>query len=552
MCHKTHGAQERGDEEFTNRVFNDTNGGQGSQAGKTFKNQQTLTERTGAFKDRVTRELRRHTWDQIKQSDMREKLGHRTGGANTQNSPGAWHYSPLPEGASSHRGTTEGGKRVGTKAEAQEEDEHPGGGRLTETREVKEGGAREETGGTRSRRRTAGPRPQPWWPTVEEPEAEPEQLRTKAEPEGRGSPVELVDRWVTVEGRELGAEVDHGARAAMAERGARAAMVEQGAWEASMAGSPPPKKLLGKLFISGGHSGGADAGGRSGGADVRGSGEPDGTSRGSGEPDGTSRGSGEPDGTSRGSGEPDGTSRGTGEPDGTSRGTGEPDGTSRGSGEPDGTSRRELDGTSRGSGELDGTSRGSGGRWRGAGTGEPDETSRGTGELDGTSRGTGELDGTSSGSGELDGTSRGSGELDGTSRGNGELDGTCRGTGGRRRGAGTGGRWRGVGTGESEAPSGLDGTSGDDGERRGGISYSSSVSQSIKSPSMSSSPRCTDQLHLRRGAGGGAPLRTHTIHGGLPCGGHCRRLSHLIWRVGLYFRDDHAGGGGIWAGGGVP
>ncbi len=54
------------------------------------------------------------------------------------------------------------GKRVGTKVEAQEEDEHPGGDRLTETREVtKEGGAREETGGTRSRRRTAGPRPQP-------------------------------------------------------------------------------------------------------------------------------------------------------------------------------------------------------------------------------------------------------------------------------------------------------------------------------------------------------------------------------------------------------
>ncbi len=31
---------------------------------------------------------------------------------------------------------------------------------------------------------------------------------TKAEPEGRGSPVELVDRWVTVEARELGAEVE--------------------------------------------------------------------------------------------------------------------------------------------------------------------------------------------------------------------------------------------------------------------------------------------------------------------------------------------------------
>ncbi len=87
--HTEHRNTERGGEEFTNRVFNDTNGGQGSQAGKTFKDQPTLTERTGAFKDRITRELRRHTWDQIKQSDMREKLGHRTGGANTQNSPGA-------------------------------------------------------------------------------------------------------------------------------------------------------------------------------------------------------------------------------------------------------------------------------------------------------------------------------------------------------------------------------------------------------------------------------------------------------------------------------
>ncbi len=36
--------------------------------GMTFKDQQTLTERTGAFKDRLKRELRRHSWDQIKQS----------------------------------------------------------------------------------------------------------------------------------------------------------------------------------------------------------------------------------------------------------------------------------------------------------------------------------------------------------------------------------------------------------------------------------------------------------------------------------------------------
>ncbi len=52
------------------------------------------------------------------------------------------------------------------------------------------------------------------------------------------------------------------------------------------------------------------------------------------------------------------------------------------------------------------------------------------------------------------------------------------------------------------------GTSRDDGERRGGSSNSSSVSQSIKPP--------------------GAPLRAHTVHGWLPRGGHCCRLSHLI------------------------
>ncbi len=47
------------------------------------------------------------------------------------------------------------------------------------------------------------------------------------------------------------------------------------------------------------------------------------------------------------------------------------------------------------------------------------------------------------------------------------------------------------------------------------------------------------QLHLRHGAGGRAPLHTHTVHGRLPRGGHCRWLSHLIGWVGLYFRDDH-------------
>ncbi len=35
-----------------------------------------------------------------------------------------------------------------------------------------------------------------------------------------------------------------------------------------------------------------------------------------------------------------------------------------------------------------------------------------------------------------------------------------------------------------------------------------------------------------------APLHAHTVHGWLPRGGHCHWLSHLIWRVGLNFRDD--------------
>ncbi len=40
------------------------------------------------------------------------------------------------------------------------------------------------------------------------PEAKRGRRPTKAEPEGRGSPVELVDRRVTVEERKLGAEVE--------------------------------------------------------------------------------------------------------------------------------------------------------------------------------------------------------------------------------------------------------------------------------------------------------------------------------------------------------
>ncbi len=36
------------------------------------------------------------------------------------------------------------------------------------------------------------------------------------------------------------------------------------------------------------------------------------------------------------------------------------------------------------------------------------------------------------------------------------------------------------------------------------------------------------QLTLSRGAGGGAPLRAHTVRGILPRGGRCCRLTHLV------------------------
>ncbi len=94
-----------------------------------------------------------------------------------------------------------------TKEEAQEDDGHPGGGWQTETREAtKEGGAREETGGTQSRRRTAGPRPQPWWwPTVEPTEGGAIQERWPPTPEGRPMATEQVVEVETNINRKTGA-----------------------------------------------------------------------------------------------------------------------------------------------------------------------------------------------------------------------------------------------------------------------------------------------------------------------------------------------------------
>ncbi len=150
---------------------------------------------------------------------------------------------------------------------------------------------------------------------------------------------------------------------AMVDPGTQEAMAEHGAWETFMAGSPPQKNFLGRLFISGGRFGGVVA-------------------RGSGEPDGTSRDSGEPDGTSRGSGEPDRASRGTG---GRWRGAGTV-GRRRGAG----TGGRSVGTASRGcSGSADSRGHsGSANSWGCSGCANYNK-------LDGTSGNDGELDGTS-------------------------------------------------------------------------------------------------------------------------------------------------------------
>ncbi len=80
---------------------------------------------------------------------------------HNKNSPWSWHNTPSRKVCPRTVETSKGEGRVGTKEEAQEEDGHPGGSRQTEAREAtKEGGARGETGGTRSRRSLAGSRPQ--------------------------------------------------------------------------------------------------------------------------------------------------------------------------------------------------------------------------------------------------------------------------------------------------------------------------------------------------------------------------------------------------------
>ncbi len=47
-----------------------------------------------------------------------------------------------------------------------------------------------------------------------------------------------------------------------------------------------------------------------------------------------------------------------------------------------------------------------------------------------------------------------------------------------------------------------------------------------------------NRLTLSHGVVGWAPLRALTVHGLLPRGGYCHRLSHLVWQVRLNFRGN--------------
>ncbi len=92
----------------------------------------TQTERTGAYKDRLTRELRRHTWDQIKQSDWGETGSQ---GAHTQqNSPGAgvlapWNNRGGGGGTGGNQGGGSGGGRTPGRGPADRDQGGDEGGR---------------------------------------------------------------------------------------------------------------------------------------------------------------------------------------------------------------------------------------------------------------------------------------------------------------------------------------------------------------------------------------------------------------------------------------
>ncbi len=227
MCHESYrkqGSQEHGTRN-SQTVFNFTNGRQGSQAGKTFKDQQTLTERTGA-------------------RDPEGQEGPGAGGA--QLDPGhshddgprwsRWREEPWRSDSRRLQGADQRRRSRWWRSPRRRANE-PGGCRGSR-------GARVEPWALRPRRRRRSgeepvrlrtqvelkggrsPTEPVGWsdktqPEERSPEAMAGQCPTKAEPEGWGSPVELVDQWVTVEARELGAEVEPLGLRAEAESGPR-------------------------------------------------------------------------------------------------------------------------------------------------------------------------------------------------------------------------------------------------------------------------------------------------------------------------------------------
>ncbi len=168
----------------------------------------------------------------------------------TQDSPKPWHIAPLPEGASSHRRTTEGGmggnygggsgggqtpgRGPANRVQGGDERGRSQGGDMRDPEKEEEPwrrngrrlrGGEEEPRGWRSLTAPEGGRdkakPEEWSPEVQD-----GRRQTKAEPEGQGSPAELVDCRATVERRELGAMVEPTGQRAEVESGPRRLEVE--------------------------------------------------------------------------------------------------------------------------------------------------------------------------------------------------------------------------------------------------------------------------------------------------------------------------------------
>ncbi len=252
-------------------------------AGKTFNNRQTLTGRTGAIKDRVRRELRRHTWNQINNQHEGKTRSQGAHGEQNHNKTvqGRDISPPLPEGASRtvHHPTGRGGgcsghgDRTGQDRTGQEACNlapvlgvMAGQGTRVAMAEQGAWAAMAERGarvamvgqGTREAMVDRGA-----WVSMVDPGTQEAMAErgaweamagqgTRGAMAGRGAWVSMVDPGTQEAMAERGAweaMAGQGTREAMGGRGAwvsmvdpgtQEAMAERGAWEA-MAGSPPKK-----------------------------------------------------------------------------------------------------------------------------------------------------------------------------------------------------------------------------------------------------------------------------------------------------------------------